>query len=377
MKILLINFMETTYPGGINKAVREIANNLSKNHEVTVLQSNPFNLSSEENYEEFNIIRVSSWLEKYTYGLNPEFAIYLKKHFHELNPDIIHIHGYTTLFSIEAIHIIKKMNKKAPIILSPHYSIFSRNTFAGKYFSGIYNQLIGKRSIKKADIIIASSNFEADNLKKYLNVPEEKIKIITHGINNFNPVHNKKKEGLINLLYVGYLLELKGVQYILEAMNELINKKKVPVCLRIVGEGPYRDKLKKIADELDLNEFIIWEGFIQNSNMEKLLEYYKKADILLLLSQSENYGIVVIESLAMGTPAIVTKRTALKEFLDEPGCFGVEYPPNPKVVADLILEIYKTDVNVGPLSEKIRTWCQVVKEYENLYIDVLKDKERI
>ena len=102
------------------------------------------------------------------------------------------------------------------------------------------------------------------------------------------------------------------------------------------------------------------------------MSYYKKSDIFLLLSQSENYGIVVPEALTMGTPVIVTKRTALNEFLNEPGCFGVDYPPDPKEVANLILKIYKSDIKVGPFTKKIRTWNEVALDYEQLYLRFIK-----
>ncbi|MCE7698020.1 MAG: glycosyltransferase, partial [Methanobacterium paludis] len=79
------------------------------------------------------------------------------------------------------------------------------------------------------------------------------------------------------------------------------------------------------------------------------------------------YGLVVAEALSQGIPSIVTKRTALEEFTKENGCFGVDCPPDPKEVSDLILRIHKNDVKVGPFSEKIRTWEKVSEDYENVY----------
>ena len=367
LKILLINFMETTEPGGINKTVREIAKNLSKKgHDVTVLQSNPSNLPNEEIYEGFKLIRVHSYFEKHFYGLNLRIYDYLKRHFNELNPDIVHVHGYATLFSLETLYVIRKINKKVPIIFSPHFDIFSHDTFAGKHLWSIYNRFIGKKLIKIPDVIISASYFESNNIKKLL-CPKKEIIVISHGVDNINLIKNNQNKETINLLYVGYLLEIKGIQYILEAIYELVYKKNIKVNFKIVGEGPYEYKLKKMIDDLKLNEFVSWEGFIQHSQLEKLLDYYKKSDIFLLLSQSENYGIVVPEALTMGTPVIVTKRTALNEFLNEPGCFGVDYPPNPKEVADLIVKIYENDVKVGPFSKKIRTWDKVAEDYELIY----------
>lgn len=372
MNILIINCSETISPGGVHTTIREMATNLSKKHNVTVLQPNLLNLSKEEIYEGFKIIRVRSRFGKYFYDLSHEIYFYLKKHFKELNPDIVHVHGYHNLFWAEIIYLIKKIDPNIPIFLSPHFAIFSHDKFAGKYLWNFYNKIIGKKFISYPNMIIAASNFESDNLNQILNVPKEKIKVIPHGITYKDLNEKNKNYDVVNLLFVGYLLELKGVQYIIEALPELVYVNNLKVCLRIVGDGPYKKELRRLAEKLDVNQFIRWEGFVQPSQPEKLREFYKKSDIFLLLSQSENYGIVVSEALAMGTLTIVTKRTALNEFLDEPGCFGVNYPPDPKEVADLIRKIYESDVQVGPFSKKIRTWDEVVEDYEKIYSDLLK-----
>lgn len=371
MNILLFNYMETTAPGGINKVVNEIAKNMSKNgHEVTVLQPNPLNLQKEELHEGFKIIRINSILGNSLYNLTPETYFYLKKSLNELNPDIIHLHGYHRLFYIGALYSLLKLNFKGSIVFSPHFDIFSHDTFGGKYLWDIYNQ-IGKKVIKYPHKVIAASDYESENVKKILNVPEETITVIPHGVERIDFNHGKHQSDTLNLLYVGYLLELKGVHHIIEAVHELVHKRDINVCLNVIGEGPYEEELKKLANKLDVNRFINWVGFIPPSDSNKLFEYFKKSDIFLLLSQSENYGIVVPESLTMGTPAIVTNRTALKEFLDEPGCFSVEYPPDPKKVADLIVEIRENDTKVGPFSNKIRIWDEICRDYEELYKQLL------
>ena len=95
-------------------------------------------------------------------------------------------------------------------------------------------------------------------------------------------------------------------------------------------------------------------------------------DIFIILSRTEGYGIVVAEALSRGTPTIVTNGTALEEFTKEKGCFGVDYPPRPGEVADLILRIHEDDVTVGPFSGKIRTWKEVAEDYERSYLSLTR-----
>jgi glycosyltransferase involved in cell wall biosynthesis len=123
-----------------------------------------------------------------------------------------------------------------------------------------------------------------------------------------------------------------------------------------------------LAKELQVDDRITWKASLTQT---ELLRELQAADVLLLLSKSEAYGIVVAEALSAGTPCIVANTTALREFATEPGCFGVESPSNPKAVAELVLYIHENDIRVGPFSNKIRTWGKVVQNYEAIYQNLL------
>jgi len=373
MRILLVNFMETTAPGGINKTVQEIATHLVKfGNRVTILQDNALNLDSHSFHNGYEIIRISSNFGKVFYGMSYEVIIYLKNNIKYLNPDIIHVHGYATFFSTSIIIYLRKFLKiSIPIVFSPHYGTNSHDTFAGKHLWNIYS-IYGKLVFKYADVIICASHFERENVLKCFNLDPCKLILIPHGVDQFRQLTKDKKDK-IRLLYAGYLLELKGIQFILYAINVLIENYNIDVKLTIIGDGNYKNKLLKLARSLSIQNHIEWYQFFP---AEKLYEEYMKSDIFILLSVSENYGIVVAESLAHGTPCIVAKTTALNEFINEPGCFGIEYPPNPKDLADLIVKITKNRIEVGPFSNKIRTWDKVVEDYQHIYIDLVNLKSK-
>ena len=371
MRILLTNFSEVKSPGGVHKTIRELGKWLSRRgHEVIVLQGNPLNLPNKEVYEGYKIIRVNSKIGNFLYGLSPEIYVYFKKHYEEISPDIVHVHGYHTLFSPEVIYIIKKHYPNPPLVFSPHFGIYSHSTFLGKIFWKPYNRIVGKWLVNNVDTVILASNFELETFQEeFPEVPDSKLTVIPHGVDKIKIKKEKqKRKNVITLLYGGYLLETKGVQYILFALDELINKRSMNnIKLKIIGKGPYESNLRKLTTRLKLNDFVEFISFMPH---EKFLEEIKRADIFLYLSKAENYGITVAEALALGTPVIATKRAALREFLGEPGCFGVDYPPNPQEVAELILKVINNDVRVGPFSKKIRTWKGVVKDYERIYYEV-------
>lgn len=366
MKVLLINYFETTFFGGINKTIREIAQNMAiRGHEVIILQDNPENLLYEEYCDSYKIVRVKSNISKYSYGISLAIFFYLKKHLKNMNPDIIHIHGYHTLFSTSIIYFLRKIMKvNTPIVFSPHFGMGSHDTIAGKYFWRYYNQF-NRGLFVICDKIILASNFEKDNVIKIFKISKDKCCIIPHGYTDKLSIFAKiqKQPGKIRLLYAGYLLELKGIQFIIESLHELKFNYNKEVILTIVGEGPYKKNLIELSNKFNVSDSVFWRPFL---NLDELNNEYRNADIFLLLSRSENYGIVIAEALSYGTPCIVTNNTALSEFTSEPGCYGVPFPPNPKNVAALILKIMNSP-SVGPLSNRIKPWKEVANDYELLY----------
>jgi glycosyltransferase involved in cell wall biosynthesis len=155
-------------------------------------------------------------------------------------------------------------------------------------------------------------------------------------------------------------------------MNELVNRFGIKEArLTIVGKGPEKGNLLRLADKLKIGGYVTWK---ESLSTQALLKEFLQADVFLLLSKSEAYGIAVAEALSAGVPSIVTNATALSDFTKEPGCFGVESPPNPQKVAQLILKINQNEIEVGPFSNKIRTWAQVVQDYERVYQDLLSNE---
>ena len=210
-----------------------------------------------------------------------------------------------------------------------------------------------------------------------IGVEEDKIVLIPHGvdiIDNLNNSNKKNSKDTINILYTGHLIPRKGVDYIIKTLHSLVHEKGANnIILTVVGDGPEKNKLFKMAEELKIEDHIRWKSFLSR---EELITLIKDSDIYMLLSRSEAYGIAVAEALALGTPCIISHRTALREFSNEIGCYTVKYPPVPNEVADLVLKVYSEDLGVGPLSERIRTWNEVSKDYEGLYLSVLSDQNR-
>jgi glycosyltransferase involved in cell wall biosynthesis len=364
MRILSFKHGEITSTGGIYTNIMKINTELvKKGHTCTIITTNPAHLPERDVINGVNIIRVNTrgdWL----FGLNLKVYHIIKKNMAALNPDIIHLHGIHGFFCPEVFFILKGLLKvKQPIVYTVHTMLDNHATAAGRIFGTLYNYLVTIRVLGSVDRIMAVSNYEAKNLKG--KIPGPTISIVPHGVDEISILHREPSTNSIKLLYAGHLIESKGVQYIIEALHTLVNSKKCSnISLQIIGEGPYLHTLQALSKSLRLEEYICWKPFLPHS---AVLKEIADSDVFLLLSQSEVYGIVVAEALSLGVPAIVTNGTALEEFTSEPGCFGVDWPPDRNTVADLILRIIQSNPKVGPFSRKIRTWDIIADDYVSVY----------
>ena len=355
--------METTAPGGINKLVRETAKHFSKNgHEVQVLQPNPLGLSPKEVLDGFTITRLSTRIGKYAYGYSPDLMMGVSHFIDAFKPDIVHVHGYHTLFTLGVIRKIRATNATIPIIFSPHMDS-TASTLGGNLIF-LYHKLFGQTIFDTVDYVFAGSNFECENIHSNVDVPKDKIAIVPLGVDIIVPKKYHRIHDKIQLLFVGYLIKRKNVRAVLDVLGTLVHNYGVEgINLTIVGDGPEKGRLFQYAEKLHVQNHVIWRKSLNN---DQLRYEIVNSDYLLLLSSSEAFGIIVAETLALGTPTIVTNTTALSEFASEPGCFVVPYPPDPNEIAKQILAVEQ--IKIGPFSGRIRTWNSVADDYINIYV---------
>lgn len=370
MKVLAINSIYYVPISGINQNIKGIGKELTKaGHEYTVLTLKIDKYK--ENINEKGIKIVELPFSKYNTIIGNEsldIILYLIKNLN--NYDIVTIHNYYSFWSLISALICKLMRK--PYVFISYYHGIRGNIKKGisTYTYDLFG-FFGRYIFKWADKVICISQHEKNLIETLTPIQKDKIQLIPPGVSEITlNRHKKSQNGIISLLYVGNLFESKGVQHILYAIHSLKERYNVYIKFSIVGDGIYKSNLVNLIDELSLTDYV---DFSFDLSQKDLNQKYKEADIFVFLSCSEAYGMVVAEALAMGTPCIIANEMALSEFTNEPGCFGVDFPPNPKKVAKLILEIYKSDVIVGPFSDKIRTWDKVAESYETVFFNLLRE----
>lgn len=116
-----------------------------------------------------------------------------------------------------------------------------------------------------------------------------------------------------SVLYVGRLSEEKGLPYLLQAFERVLDS--VPdATLTIVGDGPERSELEALAEKLDISSSVSFEGSVA---YEAVPRYYRQAGILALPSLHENFGRVILEAFSFGTPAVVSDAEGPSELVTD------------------------------------------------------------
>lgn len=198
-----------------------------------------------------------------------------------------------------------------------------------------------------------------------------RIKVIPVGVNTsvFYPCKVVVREG-INLLAVGNLIPLKNYSFLLDVFLRLVNLRP-DVRLIIIGSGPERERIES---------FILRNGMtnrlqlLENVPNDRMRIYYGQADLLLLFSKVEIFGMVILEAMACGCPVISTPTAgALDVIEDEVNGFIVS-EVNPEKVADRINRIFQNSKSLERMrSEAILTvkekysWQAIAKQYYKLY----------
>ncbi|NOQ68336.1 glycosyltransferase [Patescibacteria group bacterium] len=332
----------TTFPSFLKNDstpsfVYELSKRLAKKNDLDIVISTPYIKNSKE-FEERDNLKIY----RYKYGFTalrdgailpnikknkflifqiPFFLLFsffnIIKLVGEEEIDIIHTHWIIPQGFLAVLYkkIFKKRNLR--IICTVH---------GGDIFSlrGWLMTKIKKWTLNNVDEITVVSK-EIKNEARKIGVKNKNIRVMPMGAdeNVFNPdrynENIKKKYNITGpfLLFVGRLVEKKGVKYAISAMPAVL-KKHSNVKFIIIGDGPLEGNLKKQVTELGLESNIIFTEGIPNS---KLPEYYATADIFLGPSvtakngDSEGFGLVFVEALLCKCCVIVSGLKSISDII--------------------------------------------------------------
>ncbi|MFH1233558.1 MAG: glycosyltransferase family 4 protein [Patescibacteria group bacterium] len=364
MKIAQIVCTFPPYKGGMGNVVYNFSNGLAGlGHDVTILTpdystNNNFFDDSKLN---FKILRLKPWFKYGNAGFIPQLFWKLDDY------DIAHLH-YPFFGAMEIIILLKLFFRKK-IKLIVHYHMDAKaNGFKGLIFK-LSNLIILPILLRQAKIITYASidYIKHSNIAKYYDKNSKKFRETLFGVdlkrfketslttfcqggNSTPPTHSCQGGGMENqknILFVGGLDKahyFKGLENLLQAVKILKNshvflsclpfeegqgkvklttetqptlpplvRREVGFNLTVIGEGDLKNYYKNLVKNLKIDKIVNFPNQVDNS---KLVDYYNDCDVFVLpsISQSEAFGLVLLEAMACAKPVIAT---------DLPGVRGV------------------------------------------------------
>lgn len=230
--------------------------------------------------------------------------------------------------------------------------------------------------MRSADRIIAATPLDRNHMMWAYGAPPEKIEVVPPGVDldRFQPIDRNQAKAAIDvptnhklILFVGRMQPLKGIDTLLRALA--VVKQREPalvkdVCLSIVGGDPNQDselelrefeRLQELRESLQIGDLVT---FLGAKDQDMLVYYYTAAEMVVMPSHYESFGMVAIEAMACGTPVIASDVGGLS-FSIEDGFNGYLVPGrDAEAMAAKIILLLKYSVLRDQLGNQACQWVQ-------------------
>jgi glycosyltransferase involved in cell wall biosynthesis len=282
-----------------------------------------------------------------------------------IKPDIVQVQDLS--MAIPALVLRQTLNIP--------YVVWGQND--PEYGLNRFERITIKPKLHNADAILALT----ENMRlKLKNIYNTEIYIIPNGIElekyNDVTIYSDRKTDTKNILFVGSLYPVKGVQYLITAMKK-IHDEFPDARLIIVGDGDERERLAAQSIQLDIQKYVQFVGKVPH---EKVKTFMKQADVFVLPSLSEGLPNVILEAMACGLPIVASSVDGIPDIIKN-GIHGylVEVK-KPDEIAEKILILLRNDQLRNEISRtnlaevKGYAWDSIIFKLENIYLKILKEK---
>ncbi len=319
MKILFCNYEYPPLGGGGGVVNAQIAIELAKRHDITVLTSQGLGLPTEETVDGVRVIRVpvffrqlqaaANFASMFAYlpnGIKAGKALLENEKF-----DIINTHFVLPTGPV-GDYLAKRAN--IPNVLSVHGGdLYDPSKWMSPHRHFLLRQWV-KVLLKRANVVVGQSKNTIQNVKDYY-LPELSTVKIPLGIPRPPKVYADRAELGFNkdeilLVTIGRLVARKALDQLLHLIKKLNRE---DVHLIIIGSGPQEESLRILANQLIVKNNIHFMGFIDEEEKTKLLNV---ADIYVSTSQHEGFGLVYLEAMATENPVVCYDYGGQTDFLE-------------------------------------------------------------
>jgi glycosyltransferase involved in cell wall biosynthesis len=167
-----------------------------------------------------------------------------------------------------------------------------------------------------------------------LGVSEERLSIIPNGVDTgaFAPA-SSEREPIV--LYVGSLIERKGLRHLLPAFAGVLEC--IPeAMLVVIGEGPQKRDLQALAQSIGISGKVTWLPFMQQEDVRRWMQ---RARVLVLPSTEEGQGVVLLEAMACGTPVVGSRVGGIQDVIT-PDVGALVQPADPDALVRAVVALF-------------------------------------
>ena len=344
MKILQVTAFLSPALGGSAEIPYQLSKKLAeKGHQVTLYTSDyRLDRGYLDSLNGVAVFPFKTWSSVASFYMTP--ALIRRAAWEVKQFDVVHLHNFRTFQNVIIHHYAKKYG--IPYVLQAHGSL--PRIVAREALKLFYDKLWGNVSLKDASKLIAITGTEAGQYRKK-GVPGDKIAVVPHDI-NLTEYTNLPEKGVFRykyglndsqriILWLGRINKIKGLDLLVKAFSNIIDSL---TDVRLVIAGPddgYLTRIKSVIANLNISDRVMFTGPLYKTAK---LEAYVDADIFVLPSVYEVFGITVLEALACGTTVVVTDNCGIADAVNG-GQAGIVIPHDEQQLQKAIISILNED----------------------------------
>ena len=372
----------TCYPtyGGSGVVATELGIELAaRGHEVHFISySQPFRLSGRDNGILYHEVPVSSYplFEFPPYDLALASRMAEVAEFYEL--DLLHVH-YAIPHSVSALlarQMLAARGRRLPFVTTLHGTDITLVGLDRSYLP------ITRYAIQESDGVTCISNYLKEETVKHFGVTQP-IEVVSNFVNcdEYVPIKDEKaraearrKMAAPDEAILMHLSNFRPVKRVVDVVKVFARvARELPAQLYLVGDGPERSAAEWLAHDLQINEKVHFMG-----KQERVNELLPLADLMVMPSELESFGLAALEAMACKVPSIATRVGGVPELIDD-GVTGLLYPVgNVDDMAAGAVSLLKDRTRLAAMREAGRATAQkrfcsslVVPQYVRYYEQVL------
>ncbi|MEO6109950.1 MAG: glycosyltransferase family 4 protein [Candidatus Saccharimonadales bacterium] len=305
-------------------------------------------------------------------GVQREYTKFVEQLTKDNDFDAIHAHDWLTM---EAGIRAKQLTDK-PLIVHVHATEFDR---AGGHSGNPIVHEIEYQGLMVADRVIAVSDITKRIIVEKYGIPADKVEVVHNAIDveSFNDgyeydrrtyryLEELKSEGYTIMTAITRFTIQKGLEYLVRATAKAIDKYD-RIALLMAGDGEQRNELIQLASDLGIADKVFFTGFVRGKQWR---DAYSVADIFVLSSVSEPFGLTALEAAHHGNALILTRQSGVSEVLSNTMKYDFWDVDR---LADQIVGIATSDSLRNSLRENVLeeyaqvSWNDVAKQCKSLY----------